>query len=108
MNTTSCFAVGTDRGLSASPAANETLSAAGFYISFNDVDHDTYGAATTALVIGQMRSFYILNGDHRAQYSALIHEGLAACLDYFIASAAEVNPFSEKDAIAARQRVGAG
>lgn len=35
------------------------------YISFNFADQHIYGDITTAIVIGQMQRFYILNGDHR-------------------------------------------
>lgn len=55
----------------------------GFYVSHNNVDGDIYGSETTALVIGQMERFYILNGDHRAAYRDLIPGGLDACLAYF-------------------------
>ncbi len=36
-----------------------------WYISYNNYDRATYGSDTTALVLGQMEYFLILNGDHR-------------------------------------------
>lgn len=74
---------------------NSTIDGDGFYVSFNDYDMWIYGCDTTALVFGQMQSFYILNGDHRAAYAALIPKGYDACLDYFKANIALVNKRSE-------------
>ena len=68
----------------------------GFFVSFNDRDSAIYGSDTTALVFGQMQAFYILNGDHRAAYSALIPQGFDACLDYFKANIAGANKFSDR------------
>lgn len=68
----------------------------GFYVSYNKYDTDIYGSDTTALVIGQMARFYILNGDHRAQYRALLSDGLDACLAYFEQNLESVNKFSDK------------
>ena len=59
------------------------LNGNGFYVSYNDVDRDIYGGDTTALVLGQMERFFILNGDHRGQYASLIERGFDACLAYF-------------------------
>ena len=56
----------------------------GFYISYNDSDVDIYGCDTTALVIGQMEKFYILNGDHRHKYSTL--STLDECISYYRAN----------------------
>jgi len=66
---------------------NSTMNGDGFYISYNDHDLSIYGCDTTALVIGQMERFFILNGDHRSAYAGLIGQGLDACLAYF-----EANP----------------
>jgi len=55
----------------------------GFYISYNSYDIATYGDVTTALVLGQMQKFYILNGDHRKQYEEIIEQGFYKCLEYF-------------------------
>ncbi len=62
---------------------NLVLDGDGFYVSYNDRDTHVYGCDTTALVVGQMERFYILNGDHRTQYAALVGAGLHACLAYF-------------------------
>jgi hypothetical protein len=55
----------------------------GFYISYNDKDIADYGCDTTAIVIGQMEKFYILNGDHRKEYSNIVDQGINKCLEYF-------------------------
>lgn len=67
-----------------------------FYISYNIIDHMIYGSITTAIVIGQMQHFYILNGDHRKEYAALIPKGLIACLTYFLEHSDLINKYSEK------------
>jgi len=66
---------------------NEILEFKGFYISYNpnvgmnplcwrgDTDEET------AICTGG--KFYILNGDHRAEYEKLAPKGLKACLEYF-------------------------
>lgn len=36
-----------------------------FYISYNNTDRGVYGSDTTAVVVGNMSGFFILNGDHR-------------------------------------------
>lgn len=61
---------------------NSTIDGDGFYVSHNDHDvaPSLYGGETTALVLGQMEKFYILNGDHREAYTALISSGYEACL----------------------------
>lgn len=65
---------------------NDIIPAETFYVSYNDVDLDLFGGATTALVLGQMSKFYILMGDHRQQYAPLIEQGFEACLDYYKAN----------------------
>ena len=45
-----------------------------YFISYNDYDIITYDSDTT-LVLGQMEKFYILNEDHRSEYSKLISNG---------------------------------
>lgn len=77
---------------------NAVLDADGFYLSYNNHDVSLYGDVTTALVIGQMERFYILNGDHRDAYQARVPMGLTACLDYFIAKAGQMNFRSDTDA----------
>ena len=68
----------------------------GFYVSYNTVDRREYGCDTTALVLGQMQKFYILNGDHRIEYSKIIEQGFQKCLDYFKEHIAEINKYSEE------------
>lgn len=62
---------------------NLILAGDGFYVSYNEYDTAIYGCDTTALVVGQMEKFYILNGDHREKYSSLIERGFDACMSYF-------------------------
>lgn len=63
---------------------NSVWNGDGFYISHNTVDRNIYGDETTALVTtSDVTEFYILNGDHREQYIALIDGGYEACKAYF-------------------------
>ena len=67
-----------------------------FYVSYNPSSRD-YGSDTTALVLGDMDKFYILIGDHRKQYDAILSKGWDACLDYYKANMAEFgHKFSDK------------
>lgn len=75
---------------------NTVVYGDGFYVSYNDHDTAIYGSDTTALVVGQMQAFYILDGDHRAQYAPLIPKGFEACLDYYRANLGLVNSRSDK------------
>lgn len=75
---------------------NDVTDGDGFYVSYNGVDSGIYGGQTTALVIGQMQAFYILNGDHQAAYAELIPQGLPACMAYFQANAASINKHSDR------------
>lgn len=75
---------------------NTCIGGEGFYISYNNYDINIYGCDTTALVKGQMERFYILNGDHRAQYQPLIAKGFDACLKYFCDHWHDVNGLSDK------------
>lgn len=55
------------------------------------------GDVTTALVLGQMQKFFILNGDHRAGYTAAAAEGgFEKCLEYFKKNPGLVNKYSEQ------------
>lgn len=62
-----------------------------FYISYNHTDVEIYGCDTTALVVGQMEAFYILNGNHLDNYRSLIDQGFEACLEYFKANIDQMN-----------------
>lgn len=77
------------------PTPNTTKSGDGFYVSYNAVDYAIYGSDTTALVIGQMESFHILNGDHQKAYQPLIPQGLDACMAYFEAHRDQINHRSD-------------
>jgi len=67
-----------------------------FYISYNTRDYMTYGAITTALVIGdQMDICYILEGDHREGYKA-IGDDLEKCIEYFEQYSDKINKYSDK------------
>ncbi|MBK6616335.1 MAG: hypothetical protein IPG27_20420 [Ottowia sp.] len=88
--------IATDRGPLLVSVPNSTMDGDGFYVSFNDHDIGVYGCATTALVLGQGQKFYILKGDHRAMYAALISQGFDACLSYFKANLGDVHRYSDK------------
>ena len=67
-----------------------------FYISYNTTDYMTYGAITTALVIGnQMDIIYILEGDHREAYKE-IGENLEECIAYFAQNNDKIARYSDK------------
>ena len=66
----------------------------GFYISYNWSTRD-YGCVTTALVVGQMEKFYILKGDHRAAYDALIPQGFDKCFEYYKSNIASSHSYSD-------------
>lgn len=85
-----------DCGTHSNFVPNSTMDGDGFYVSYNDYDTSIYGDVTTALVFGQMQRFYILNGDHRNAYQALMDKGWDACLAYFKAHADQINRFSER------------
>lgn len=76
------------------PVPNFVTDRDEFYISFNNVDTSIYGNDTTALVFGNMERFYILNGDHRKEYSML--KDFNACFEYFKENINQINKFSEK------------
>lgn len=67
----------------------------GFYISYNNYDIAHYGCNTTALVLGQMQKFYILNGDHRKQYAKIIDQGFDKCLSYYKDNINNANKYSD-------------
>lgn len=66
----------------------------GFYISYNNYDLDIYGSDTTALVLGQMEEFLILNGNHIKEYKKLNGEPFSKYLDYFRKNKKYVNSFT--------------
>jgi hypothetical protein len=75
---------------------NNTMSGAGFYVSYNAHDENIYGDVTTALVRDQMDAFYILNGNHMRQYAELIDSGFDACLAYFEDNIDQINKYSDR------------
>lgn len=86
----------TSAGVFQAAVPNSVMDGVGFYVSYNDHDISVYGCDTTALVVGQMTKFFILKGDHRAQYSRLIGHGLEACMSYFKAHLAERHNHSDQ------------
>lgn len=71
-----------------------TNNTIGFYISYNAHDTGIYGCDTTAIVIGDMEKFYILNGNH---FEALKDRSLEYCLEYFELNVTQANKRSEHD-----------
>lgn len=67
----------------------------GFYVSYNQHDIATYGDVTTALVLGQMQRFYILNGNHSEAYKKLEKAGFLKCMDYFKHNINLINKYSD-------------
>lgn len=68
----------------------------GFHISFNSRSAHVFGDVTTALVPADHSVFYILNGDHREKYMALMPDGFEACFAYFLSNQDKRNTFSDK------------
>lgn len=66
-----------------------------FYISYNVTDYMVYGAITTALVIGQMEIFYILEGDHREAYKEIGND-LEKCIEYFAQNSDKIAKYSDR------------
>jgi len=68
-----------------------------WYVSYNNRDTAEYGSDTTALVLGQMECFFVLNGDHREGLKACIASGdfgtpaLVRCLAYLREHVGELN-----------------
>ena len=74
---------------------NTVTEAKDFYVSHLRYSAD-YEGETTALVVGQMEHFYILKGNHEANYKKLIPEGFDACLKYFKDNIAQIHEYSER------------
>lgn len=68
----------------------------GFYVSYNSYDIGIYGDVTTALVLGQMQKFYILNGNHSEEYKKIIKDGFEKCLEYFNKNISQINKYSDR------------
>ena len=67
----------------------------GFFVSYNLVDTYHYGSDTTALVLGNMDKFFILNGDHRKHYQELIPKGWDVCFEYYTNNSDQHNKRSD-------------
>lgn len=65
----------------------------GFYISFNTRDINIYGDCTTALVLGQMERFFILNGNHCEEYKQC--NSFYECINYYKKNIAYNNKYSD-------------
>lgn len=68
----------------------------GFYVSYNSYDTAIYGNTTTALVLGQMQKFYILNGNHSEEYKKIIKDGFEKCMKYFKRNIHQINKYSDR------------
>lgn len=68
----------------------------GFYVSYNNYDVEIYGDVTTALVLGQMQKFYILNGNHSEEYAKIIKNGFKKCMEYFENNIDQINKYSDR------------
>ena len=73
-----------------------------WYISYNSYDISTYGDVTTAVVIGQMELFLILNGDHRNEIREVIESKnnsttrLRRVINYVKKNKKRLNKYSDK------------
>lgn len=71
-----------------------------FYISYNNYDRADYGGHdTTALVFVDGKTlpiFFILNGNHTEQYSALKDQGFEVCYQYFLQNGDQINFRSDR------------
>lgn len=70
----------------------------GFCVSYNSYDVAIYGDVTTALVLGQMQKFYILNGNHSEEYAKIIKDGFEKCMEYFEKNINQINKYSDRPA----------
>lgn len=74
------------------PRPNTTINSKEHYLSYNYCDTDHYGSDTTAIVIGQMQRFYILNGNHMEQLKDKTFE---ECIEYFLNNSSLKNKHSD-------------
>lgn len=65
------------------PRYNDTYNHSKHYVSYNFADRSIYGSDTTAIVIGQMQRFYILNGNH---VDVLKNKDFNQCIEYFLSN----------------------
>ena len=71
---------------------NRIIDRGEFYVSYNNYDRSIYGCDTTALVVGQMGRFFILNGNHE---DALKDLSFSDALGYVIDNADKLNKMSD-------------
>ncbi len=72
-----------------------TLDFDDYYINFNVEDYFMYGGLNTALGLGQMQLFLILNGGHLDGFADAAKEGLEKCFAYFRTHIDQANKYSE-------------
>lgn len=75
------------------PRHNTTIDSKDHYLSYNFGDRYIYGSDTTAIVIGQMQRFYILNGNHMKE---LEKKSFEECIEYFLQNKDSINKYSNK------------
>lgn len=70
----------------------------GFYISHNSsaAGKEIYGSETTALVLGQMEKFFVLNDNHCTPLEKLAKESLDDCINYVRKNKNKLNELSDK------------
>ena len=83
------------KGIPISIPNKVTTECKDFYVSYNTYDRRIYGCDTTALVYGNMKKFYILNGNHTAEYDKLKKDGFDACFKYFLANKDKISKYSD-------------
>lgn len=75
--------------ISYNPSSRNTFGAAEFFYADSDTDEET------ALV--KNNKFYILNGDWRKEYEAIIDKGFSACKRFFFAHLEHKSGWSNHD-----------
>lgn len=79
---------------------NIIIQGDGFYVSYNPEPFDLFEDCMpeeTALVYGEMQAFYILEGDHREEYSKRLRDGWDSCFEYFRSNLNQISPYSDRD-----------
>ncbi len=66
-----------------------------FSIFYNNSQSDIFGGPITALMEGNMKKFFILNGDHIQGYAIAAKNGYYSCLDYFVKNIKSMNTISD-------------
>lgn len=70
----------------------------GWYVSYNNCDTGVYGCDTTAIVIGQMEKFLVLNGNHCEPILEAMKtpNPLTSAIAYFRSHKEEWSKFSDR------------